>query len=795
MEVKDIKDVSLESEIEGAYLDYAMSVIVGRALPDVRDGLKPVQRRIMFAMEELGNTPDKPYKKCARVVGEVLGKFHPHGDTAVYDALTRMAQSFSYREPLVDGHGNFGSIDGDAAAAMRYTEARLSYAAVEMLKDIEQDTVEFIPNFDGTLIEPTVLPSRFPNLLINGSYGIAVGMATSIPPHNLAEVVQASIVLLDNEDITIEELSSIILGPDFPTGGTIIDRSKIQESYKKGKGTLVLRGKIEEEKHKDRTALIITEVPYQTNKSQLVSRIAELIKDKKLSGATEVRDESDKRGIRVVIETKKDVNTALLKRQLFKHTPLSTSYSVIMLALVDGLPKLLSIKDFLVHYLNHRKEVVMRRSKFELKKLLNRKHLLDGILVALLNIDEVIVLIRSSQTPDEAKEKLVTRFSLSPEQAQAILDIRLERLTHLEKDKLLIDIQEMMNRINYLQKLLEDPALVIEEIKVELKDLERRFAAPRLTTIIDEGEEVADVDLIADEPVIFLVTKQGHLKQIILSSRNTITLSTIEEELGDGVVLTSRTKTPIYLFTNLGKGFKFLPYMLPDVCKGNRGLSLHGFLGLEEGERVVAMTRGNSDRVVFFSNTGRLKATSVSKLMKLSKRGTKVMGLAPSEELAKVLEVNLEDELVSYSEEGRGFRFSGGKIPLKGLRAQGVGGMKGATTPSIGILKPGELVFSATNKGFLKLMDREEIPLRGIRGKGVALQKTSPRTGKILIIMGVSPEGEEFTLFTKSGKVLRCNTSEVRLTRRTHKGVRPDSQKIKNSPITHLVFKRWLNAL
>lgn len=792
---ENTNNVSLESQIESAYLDYAMSVIVGRALPDVRDGLKPVQRRILYAMDELGNYPDKPYKKCARVVGEVLGKFHPHGDTAVYDTLARMAQYFSYQEPLIDGHGNFGSIDGDEAAAMRYTEARLSYAAVEMLKDLDRDTVDFVPNFDGTLKEPLVLPSRFPNLLINGSSGIAVGMATSIPPHNLGEVVRASLAYLENEAITVEEICSLIIGPDFPTGGTLLDRNKIIDAYKNGRGTLVLRGKVEEEKHKDKISLIITEIPYQTNKSQLVAKIAELIKEKKLSNATEVRDESDKRGIRVVIETKKDVNVSLLKKQLFKHTQLSTSFSVIMLALVNGLPKLLSIKDLIYYYLEHRKEVVIRRSKYELNKLVSKKHLLDGILIALENIDEVINLIRNSENSEEAKIKLQNRFTLSEEQAQAILDIKLERLTHLERDKLLGDIREMMERIGYLQKLLQDSSMVIEEIKIELKELEKRFAKPRQTVIMDEGEEVlVEADLIADEPAIFLVTKQGHLKQIIPSSRSSTSISSLEEEIGDSVVLNSRTKAPLFLFTNYGKGFKLYPYQLPEVCKGNRGLSLHGYLGLEEGEKVVAMTKGAGERLIFFSNTGRIKATLLSKLNKLSKRGTKIMSVSDSEELMKVLEVNLEDELISYSEDGRGFRFPVRKVPLKGLRAQGVNGMKGASMPNIAILKPGEVVFSLTDKGFLKLMDREEIPYRGIRSKGVILQKTSVRTGKLLTLKGISKEEKEFTLFTKNNKLLKCSTKDIRLLSRTHKGVRPLSQKIKNSPVTHVVFKGWMDA-
>ncbi|MBT9174986.1 MAG: DNA gyrase subunit A [candidate division WS2 bacterium] len=788
---KNLLNISLEQEVEASYLDYAMSVIVGRALPDVRDGLKPVQRRILHAMNELGNDPDKPYKKSARIVGEVLGKYHPHGDTAVYDSLTRMAQPFSYRQPLIDGHGNFGSIDGDTPAAMRYTEVRMSWAAMEMLKDLNFDTVEFIPNFDGTLKEPTVLPCRLPNLLINGASGIAVGMATSIPPHNLGEVIKACLALLDNDDLSIDELMNYIKGPDFPTGGIVLDKNRILESYKTGRGILTVQGKVTEEKHKDKTSLIVNEIPYMVNKSQLVAKIADLIKDKKLSGATEVRDESDKRGIRVVVELKKDANFQLLTRQLYKYTQLQTSFSINLLAIVHVAPRLLNIKDLLIYFLNHRNEVVTRRSQFELKKLSLKKHLLDGVLMALSNLDEVIEIIKSSSTPEEARNRLINRFALSREQAEAILDIKLERLTRLESDKLINEIKGIEERIDYLNQLLANPEMVKNEIRKELIELDKKFTTPRLSVIQNYHEEVQDIDLIPDEPLIIYLTENGYLKELLLTNRPSSSLGSAEEDLIEGRYILTTMKSPVFLFTNKGKGYKLFPYHLPEVVKGNRGLNLQGLLELDAEEKVVALATISSEKVLLMTLKGRLKAVKSSSLNSLSKRGTRVMNILPGDEFAYAREINSTDEVIVYSNEGKANRFPGIKVPVMGLKAQGVLGMRTEKILGMTVLKPDEYILTLTNKGYMKLVDREEIPSRGVRSKGLMLQKPSSRTGSLIGVYGILKSGLDFNLYTKSGKCVKSNTSMFKLLKRTHKGTKPGSDKIKISAVSYIVLKKW----
>ncbi len=788
---KNFLDISLEQEVEASYLDYAMSVIVGRAIPDVRDGLKPVQRRILHAMNDLRNDPDKPYKKSARIVGEVLGKYHPHGDTAVYDSLTRMAQPFSYRQPLIDGHGNFGSIDGDTPAAMRYTEVRMSWATMELLKDLDYDTVEFVPNFDGTLKEPIVLPNRLPNLLINGASGIAVGMATSIPPHNLGEVINACLALLDNDDLSIDELMNFIKGPDFPTGGIVLDRNKILESYKSGRGVLTVRGKVTEENNKDKTSLIINEIPYMVNKSQLVVKIADLIKEKKLSGATEVRDESDKRGIRVVVEHKKDVNKELLTRQLYKYTQLQTSFSINLLAIVHVAPRLLNIKDLLIYFLNHRNEVVTRRSQFELKKLNLKKHLLDGVLIALSNLDEVIEMIKSSSTPEEARNRLINRFTLTREQAEAILDIKLERLTRLESDKLINEIKEIEGRIDYLTQLLSNPEMVKDEIRKELIELDKKFTTPRLTMIQNYSEDVQDLDLIPDEPVIIYLTENGYLKELLLSNRPSLSLGNAEEDMIEGKYILGTMKSPVFLFTNKGKGYKFFPYNLPDAVKGNRGLNLQGLLELDVDEKIVALAKASSQKVLFMTLKGRLKAVKSSSLNSLSKRGTRIMTILPGDEFVYSREINDIDEVIICSVEGRANRFPATKVPVKGLKAQGILGMRTEKIIGMTVLKPEEYILTLTDKGYMKLVDREGIPSRGVRSKGLMLQKPSSRTGVLIGVYGILKSGLDFNLYTESGKCVKSNTNMFKLLKRTHKGTKPGSDKIKISAVSYIVLKKW----
>ncbi|EAX48769.1 DNA gyrase, A subunit [Thermosinus carboxydivorans Nor1] len=589
--------VRIEEEMKNSYIDYAMSVIVMRALPDVRDGLKPVHRRILYAMHEAGMTPNKPYKKSARIVGEVLGKYHPHGDSSVYDAIVRMAQDFSTRYPLIDGHGNFGSVDGDAAAAMRYTEVRMSRIAEEMLADIDKDTVDFVPNYDESLKEPTVLPAKIPNLLVNGSAGIAVGMATNIPPHNLGEVVDALVMMIDNPEVSVKELMMAIKGPDFPTGGLILGRDGIKQAYTTGRGVIKMRAQARVEKMSSgKHRIVVTEIPYQVNKAKLVETIANLVRDKTIDGITDLRDESDRTGMRVVIELRRDVNADVILNQLYKHTQLQETFGVIMLALVDGRPRILNLRDMLHYYLEHQKDVIIRRTKFELEKARARAHILEGLKIALDHLDEVITTIRQSRTPEIARDALIAKFALSEKQAQAILDMRLQRLTGLEREKIEEEYKDVLETIEWLEAVLADERKVMGIIKDELLDVKKRFGDARRTVITSDVSKLEVEDLIANEDIVITITHQGYVKRLPVDTyrsqrrggRGVTGMGTKEEDFVEHLFVAT-THHNILFFTNKGRVYRLKGYELPDAGRTAKGSAIINLLPMEKDEKITAV--------------------------------------------------------------------------------------------------------------------------------------------------------------------------------------------------------------
>lgn len=622
-----VKGINITEEIETSFLDYAMSVIVSRALPDVRDGLKPVHRRILYGMQELGNTADKPYKKSARIVGDVMGKYHPHGDSSIYDAMVRMAQDFSYRYMLVDGHGNFGSVDGDGAAAMRYTESRMSKIAMEMLRDINKDTIDYTDNYDGSEKEPIVLPSRYPNLLVNGAAGIAVGMATNIPPHHLGETIDAVIALSENPAITTEELMEIIPGPDFPTGGLILGRSGIRRAYESGRGSIIIRAKVEiEQKANGKETILVHELPYQVNKAKLIEKIAELVRDKKIDGITNLRDESDRRGMRVVIEVRKDANANVVLNNLYKQTAMQSSFGINMLSLVNGQPKVLGLKEMLYHYLEHQKVIIRRRTEFDLRKAEDRAHILEGLRIALDHIDEIIAIIRGSRSGEEAKPQLMERFNLSERQAQAILDMRLVRLSGLEREKIEAEYQELQVLIAELKAILADEAKIVDIIRTEILELKDRYSDTRRTEITSGGiEMIEDEDLIPVENSVVTLTHNGYIKRLAANTyrsqkrggRGVQGMGTNEDDFVEHLMNTS-THDTILFFTSKGKVFRAKGYEIPEYGRTAKGLPIVNLLNIDKGEKVTAMIRvGSFDEDAYFiftTKTGITKRTPVSQL-------------------------------------------------------------------------------------------------------------------------------------------------------------------------------------
>lgn len=777
--------VDINNEMKKCYIDYAMSVIVGRALPDVRDGLKPVHRRILYSMQELGLEPQKGYRKCARIVGEVLGKYHPHGDSSVYDALVRMAQDFSLRYMLVDGHGNFGSVDGDSAAAMRYTEAKMNKIAVEMLRDIRKETVDFMPNFDGEEKEPVVLPSRYPNLLVNGSSGIAVGMATNIPPHNLGEIIDGTIMLIDNPETTVLELMTAIKGPDFPTGAIVMGKAGIRAAYETGKGKIVVRAKAEIEEENGRNRIVVTEIPYQVNKAKLIENIADLVKDKKITGISDLRDESDREGMRIVIELKRDANPNVILNLLFKHTKMQDTFGVIMLALVDNEPKVLNLKEVLTHYIAFQKEVVTRRTIFELNKAEARAHILEGLKIALDNIDDVINIIRSSKTSDIAKSTLMERFQLSDKQAQAILEMRLRRLTALERDKIEEELNEIMQYIEYLNSILADEMKLLGVIKEELIEIKSKYNDERRTEIQKVVNEIDIEDLIQEEDVVITLTNSGYIKRISADTysaqrrggRGIQAMTTKEDDFVENVLITS-THSDVLFFTNKGRVYKKRAYEIPDAGRTAKGTNIINLIPIEQDERIeTVLTIADEIREGYLfmaTKKGLVKKTHLSEFKNLRKNGLIAISLREGDELLKVKVTRGDADIVIVSEHGNAIKFNEQDVRAMGRTAAGVKSMNLreddiAVCMDIAVDDEDLLVISAN--GFGKRTPLVEYKRQNRGGVGLITYKISEKTGKVVGATVCKAE-DELMLINTSGVAIRINVSDVSVTSRATMGVR-----------------------
>lgn len=773
-------------EMKNSYIDYAMSVIVGRALPDVRDGLKPVHRRILYGMTGLGITPDKPHKKSARIVGEVMGKYHPHGDSSIYDAMVRLAQPFNTRYLLVDGHGNFGSIDGYQAAAMRYTEARMTPFALEMLRDIDKDTVDFIDNFDGEEQEPVVLPSRFPNLLVNGSNGIAVGMATSIPPHNLGEVIDACVKMIDDRDCTVEDLIKIIKGPDFPTGGIIMGKNNAKEAYRTGQGKVVIRSKCEiEETNRGKHQIIVTEIPYQVNKARMIEKIADLVKEKKLEGITAIRDETNREGIRIVIELKKDVNPQIMLNKLFKHTQLQESYSMILLAIVNGEPKLLTLYDILQEYLNHQKEVVTRRTQFELEKAEARAHILEGLRIALDNIDEIIATIRSAY--NNAKEKLIERFGLTEIQAQAILDMRLARLQGLEREKIENEYAELMKKIAYYRELLANEDMLMGVIKDELTEIKEKYNDKRKTKIVADDAEMDEEDLVEQQQVAITITHLGYIKRIPADTYRTqkrggkgITgLTTRENDFVKDLIMTS-THDYLMFFTNTGKAHRLKAYEVPEAGRTAKGIPAVNFLSLMQRERisaVIPIREFSEDKyLIAITKQGIIKRTALSNFNTNRKTGIIAMNLKDDDELISVKESNGDANVIIVTKHGKCICFSEDDVRIMGRIAGGVRAIKlegDDEVVSMQLVKPDQKLLVVTENGFGKRTKASEYKIQVRGGKGLLTYDKSKfkKTGQLIGATVVDDDDEVF-LINSEGIIIRIKASDVSVLGRATQGVK-----------------------
>ena len=777
--------VDINNEMKKCYIDYAMSVIVGRALPDVRDGLKPVHRRILYSMQELGLEPQKGYRKCARIVGEVLGKYHPHGDSSVYDALVRMAQDFSLRYMLVDGHGNFGSVDGDSAAAMRYTEAKMNKIAVEMLRDIRKETVDFMPNFDGEEKEPVVLPSRYPNLLVNGSSGIAVGMATNIPPHNLGEIIDGTIMLIDNPETTVLELMTAIQGPDFPTGAIVMGKAGIRAAYETGKGKIVVRSKTEIEEENGRNRIVVTEIPYQVNKAKLIENIADLVKDKKITGISDLRDESDREGMRIVIELKRDANPNVILNLLFKHTKMQDTFGVIMLALVDNEPKILNLKEVLTHYIEFQKEVVTRRTVFELNKAEARAHILEGLKIALDNIDDVIHIIRNSKTSDIAKSTLMERFQLSEKQAQAILEMRLRRLTGLERDKIEEELNEIMQYIEYLNSILADEMKLLGVIKEELIEIKSKYNDERRTEIQKVVNEIDIEDLIQEEDVVITLTNSGYIKRISADTysaqrrggRGIQAMTTKEDDFVENVLITS-THSDVLFFTNRGRVYKKRAYEIPDAGRTAKGTNIINLIPIEQDERIeTVLTVADEIREGYLfmaTKKGLVKKTPLSEFKNLRKNGLIAISLREGDELLKVKVTRGDADIVIVSERGNAIKFNEQDVRPMGRTAAGVKSMnlrEDDIAVCMDIAVDDEDLLVISENGFGKRTPLVEYKRQNRGGVGLITYKISEKTGKV-VGATVCKSEDELMLINTSGVAIRINVSDVSVTSRATMGVR-----------------------
>ena len=786
-----IHEVDLKETMETSYIDYAMSVIASRALPDVRDGLKPVQRRVLYSMVELNNGPDKPHRKCARIVGDTMGKFHPHGDSSIYGALVNMAQEWNTRYPLVDGHGNFGSEDGDGAAAMRYTEARLSKISMEMVADINKDTVEFTPNFDETEKEPSVLPSRYPNLLVNGTSGIAVGMATNIPPHNLTETINAIVKIIDNKveenrDTTIEEIMEIIKGPDFPTGATILGRKDIEQAYRTGRGKIKTRAVSEiETMDNGKSRIIVTELPYMVNKAKLVEKIASLVKEKKVDGITDLRDESDQEGTRVVIEVRRDANANVILNQLYKHTQLQDSFGVIMLALVDGEPKVLNLLQMLDEYLKHQKDVVTRRTKFELNKAEERAHIIKGLLIALDNIDEVIKIIRGSRTTADAKKNLIERFGLSDAQSQAIVDMRLRQLTGLAREDLEAEYADLMAKIDYLKSILADENKLLTVIKEEIEVIRDKFGDERRTKIGINVGDLSDEDLIPEEDTVVAMTNLGYIKRMTVDNfksqnrggKGIKGMQTIDKDFMKDMFMVS-THDYILFLTNTGRIYKLKCYEIPEVGRTARGMAIVNLLQLQPGEKISAMVQmkefEEDKYLIMATKKGTIKKTPIMAYTNIRKSGIQAITLREDDELIDVIISDNNDNIMLITKKGQGIKFRETDVRETGRSAMGVRGIElnqDDEVISMQLESQGECVLIVSANGMGKRTPFTDFKLQNRGGKGVKCYKISDKTGEIVGAKAVN-DGNEIMMITNEGIVIRMFVDDISILGRVTLGVK-----------------------
>ena len=785
--LNSIIPIDINQEMQKSFIAYAMAVIINRALPDVRDGLKPVHRRILYSMSELNMYPDKPYRKSARLVGDVLGKYHPHGDTAVYDAMVRMAQDFSTRYMLVDGHGNFGSVDGDGAAAMRYTEARMSKITLELLRDIDKDTVDFYPNFDETLEQPAVLPARFPNLLVNGTGGIAVGMATNIPPHNMAETINATIALIDNPDISIDQLIDVMPGPDFPTGGIIMGVSGIRSAYKTGRGRIRVRAKAEIEKYnEDRERIVVTELPYQVNKAALVEKIAELVHEKRIDGISDLRDESDKSGMRVVIELKRNANANVVLNHLYKHTQMQDTFGVIMLALVDSEPRVLNLKQVLEYYIEHQKDVIVRRTKFELEKAQKRAHILEGLIIALDNIDEIVNLIKKSPDAASARAALIERFGLSEIQAQAILDMRLQRLTGLERDKIEGEYREILAKIDHFNKILSTPQMVLDIIKDDLIEIRDKYSDARLTQITFDEDDIDIDELIAREDMVVTLTHYGYIKRISLETyraqrrggRGVTAMSTREEDFAEQVFVTC-THNQLLFFTNKGKVYMKKCYQIPEAGRTAKGTAIVNMLNLDPDEKISAVFPIESEiekdsNLMIVTKRGVVKKTPFTEYSNIRQNGLKAVNLRDDDELISVMETDGSKQIIVGTRDGMSIIFSEEDVRPMGRVATGVRAIKlraGDSVVDACISEKDKQILVITEKGYGKRTLASEYRLQSRGGIGLKSMNITDKTGKLCGLKVVDGT-EDIMLINDAGVVIRMSVEEISLIGRSTQGVR-----------------------
>ena len=781
-----ILDIKVKEELEKSFIAYAMAVNVSRAIPDVRDGLKPVHRRILYAMGELNLFNNNSYKKCARIVGDVIGKYHPHGDTAVYDALVRLAQDFTINAPLVDGHGNFGSVDGDPPAAMRYTEAKLSKVASEMLADIDKNTVDFVPNFDESEVQPSVLPARFPNLLVNGSDGIAVGMATNIPPHNLAEVVDGCVALIENPDLDIDELIKIIPAPDFPTKGIIMGRQGIRQAYRTGKGSFLIRSKceIEEFNNGTRERIVVTEIPYQVNKAKLIMQIADMVKNKRIEGISDIKEESDRTGLRIVIDVKRDANAQVVLNTLYKHTQLQVSFGIINLALVNRTPKILNLKEILQHYLSFQEEVITRRTEFDLDKAQAKAHILEGLVIAQANIDEVIKTIKESADKVEAQEKLIEKFLLTEKQAVAILEMRLQRLTGLEVEKLKQELNEVHELIKELQSILTNRDKLLNIIKTDLITLKNKYGEPRKSVISLDYGDIDIEDLIEEEDVVISLTHGGYIKRLPVAEyksqhrggKGIVAHTTKEEDFVESIFTTS-THDNLLCFSSLGRVYRIKAYEVPEATRTSKGRNVVNLLQLENGERIttiIPVKKETTGYLVMATKYGLIKKTNITEFESIRKTGKIAIKLLDDDELISVYITSGDDEIIIASSEGKCIRFHENGVRIMGRDTQGVKSIslnKGEVVVDMSIIKPEAYMLTISEYGYGKRSSQDDYRLQGRAGKGIKAGVFNEQTGNLVNLKQVT-DTDDIMMIADDGTIIRINSTEVSVIGRNTKGVR-----------------------